>query len=157
MDHFDILKSYIQLENGAIVKTIGDSVMAVFRQPVHALRAILWAQRALLVSEHAPFQLFLKAGIHHGPCIAVSLNDQLDYFGSSVNIAARLETLSTGKEIVVSDTVREDPQVKLLFEQMPELIVEPVQTSLRGFEEETFRLWLVALRDDALVNADSPR
>ena len=29
----------------------------------------------------------LKIGIHHGPCIAVNMNERLDYFGSTVNIA----------------------------------------------------------------------
>jgi class 3 adenylate cyclase len=47
MNHFDVLKQVIAEEDGAMVKTIGDAVMAVFRQPAGALRAMLHAQQRL--------------------------------------------------------------------------------------------------------------
>src|SRR5213079_14081 len=67
MNHFDVLKQAIAAEDGALVKTIGDAVMAVFRQPENALRAMLKAQRVL--AEHTENPLTLKAGMHLGPCI----------------------------------------------------------------------------------------
>ena len=33
----------------------------------------------------------IKLGLHKGPCIAVTLNERLDYFGGTVNMAARLQ------------------------------------------------------------------
>ena len=54
---------------------------------------------------------YLKAGMHHGPCIAVTMNDRLDYFGSVVNMAARLERLTSGEDVVISDAIRHDPEV----------------------------------------------
>ncbi len=76
MSHFDVLREVIAEEDGALVKTIGDAVMAVFRRPVAALRAILKAQQALASPPEGVRPLLLKAGIHVGPCIAVTLNDR---------------------------------------------------------------------------------
>ena len=94
--HFEILRRAIAEENGTFVKTIGDAVMAVFPRPVCALRAMNNAQRQLGTGTNGVPALQLKVGMHHGPCIAVSLDDRLDYFGSVVNMAARLASQSTG-------------------------------------------------------------
>jgi class 3 adenylate cyclase len=128
MSHFDVLRDAVIAEGGAIVKTIGDSVMAIFRNPAAALRAALRAQQEL---GSLPRPLALKAGIHYGPCIAVTLNDRLDYFGSTVNIASRLETLSTGDDVIVSMPVREDPEVaEWLTDPKSGLAVDPVRATL---------------------------
>ena len=47
----------------------------------------------------------LKVGLHAGACLAVTLNDRLDYFGQTVNIAARVQALAGADEIVVTDDV----------------------------------------------------
>ncbi|HET6669040.1 MAG TPA: DUF5939 domain-containing protein, partial [Pyrinomonadaceae bacterium] len=105
MNHFDVLKRAIAQADGALVKTIGDAVMGVFRNPASALAAMLQAQEELAVPPEGTAPLTLKAGIHIGPCIAVTLNERLDYFGSTVNMAARLEGLSTGNDVVISAAV----------------------------------------------------
>src|SRR5437588_254715 len=120
MNHFDVLKQVIAEEDGALVKTIGDAVMAVFRQPVSALKAMLHAQRRLASPQNGGQQLTLKAGLHTGPCIAVTLNDRADYFGSTVNLAARLEGQSTGDDVVISSAVYSDPEVRELLNQCEE-------------------------------------
>src|SRR6185503_4392626 len=99
-------------EDGALVKTIGDAVMAVFRHPASGLRAMLLAQQRLASPPDGLRPLILKAGLHSGPCIAVTLNDRLDYFGSTVNMAARLEAQSTGNDVVISNVVYADPVVR---------------------------------------------
>jgi class 3 adenylate cyclase len=145
MNHFDVLKTAIAEEDGALVKTIGDSVMAVFRQPAAALRAILHAQQQLAFPQSGMQPLILKAGLHTGPCIAVTLNDRLDYFGSSVNLAARLEGQSTGDDIVVSTTVYSDPEVReLLSDPGNGFVATRFEMLLKGFDEERFELWRVA-------------
>ena len=53
----------------------------------------------------------LKLGLHEGPAIAVTLNGRLDYFGSTVNLAARLQGESGGGDIVISETMAADPAV----------------------------------------------
>jgi class 3 adenylate cyclase len=141
LDHFEVLREAIADEDGALVKTIGDAVMAVFRRPISALRAIVSAQRRL-ASDAPPF--YLKAGMHHGPCIAVTMNDRLDYFGSVVNMAARLERLSSGTDVIISDAIRHDPEVvDLLSTPDSQLAVEPFEAQLRGFDKERFHLWRV--------------
>jgi len=46
--------------------------------------------------------LIVKIGIHEGPCLAVMLNERQDYFGQTVNIAARVQSLSTNQEIHIT-------------------------------------------------------
>jgi class 3 adenylate cyclase len=115
MNHFDVLKKIIAEEEGALVKTIGDAVMAVFRRPSSAVRAMLTAQELLAAPGPDTVPLTLKAGIHTGPCIAVTLNDRLDYFGTTVNLAARLEGLSTGEDVIISRALYHDPEVESCF------------------------------------------
>ena len=112
MNHFDVLKKVIAEEDGALVKTIGDAVMAVFRRPDAAVKAMLRAQQMLASPPEGTAPLTLKAGVHTGPCIAVTLNDRLDYFGSTVNLAARLEGLSTGNDVIISNALYNDPEVR---------------------------------------------
>ncbi|HXI26672.1 MAG TPA: adenylate/guanylate cyclase domain-containing protein [Pyrinomonadaceae bacterium] len=147
MNHFDVLKQVIAEEDGALVKTIGDAVMAVFRQPVSALKAMLHAQQRLASPTEGRQALSLKAGIHTGPCIAVTLNDRLDYFGSTVNLAARLEGQSTGCDIVLSNVVYSDPAVRqFLGDPESNLISTRFEIPLKGFDEESFELWRVSAR-----------
>ena len=144
MSHFDVLRDAIKEEDGGVVKTIGDAVMAVFRNPAAALRAILKAQRMLAAPPDGSLPLMLKVGIHSGPCIAVTLNDRLDYFGGTVNMAARLEGLSTGGDIVVSPTVYADLEVAEMIERTENrLHAEPFEITIKGFGEEQFRLWRI--------------
>ncbi|MBC7910364.1 MAG: adenylate/guanylate cyclase domain-containing protein, partial [Pyrinomonadaceae bacterium] len=144
MSHFDVLREIIKEEDGALVKTIGDAVMAVFRRPAAALRAILKAQKILAAPPDGSLPLMLKVGIHAGPCIAVTLNDRLDYFGGTVNMAARLEGLSTGGDVIISPTVYADPEVaELLEEPVNHLAAEPFEMTLKGFDEERFMLWRI--------------
>jgi class 3 adenylate cyclase len=144
MGHFDVLKKAIAEEDGALVKTIGDAVMAVFRHPPSALKAMLRAQRILAAPPDGSSPLTLKAGIHTGPCIAVTLNDRLDYFGSTVNMAARLEGLSTGNDVIISQALYDDPEVQELLGE-GKLLANQFEVELKGFEKERFRLWRVRL------------
>ncbi|MCL4867938.1 MAG: adenylate/guanylate cyclase domain-containing protein [Anaerolineae bacterium] len=139
MDHFEILQQAIVNEGGSVVKTIGDAVMGAFRQPAAALRAVWQAQQQL---EQGPRPLQLKAGIHSGPCIAVTLNERLDFFGSTVNLAARLQTYASGRDIILSEAVRHDPEVKAwLNSSNLEPQLTSFETPLKGFAEDCFLLW----------------
>ena len=143
MNHFDVLRKEIAEHDGAIVKTIGDAVMAVFRSADDALNAMLKAQHTLAKPPEGTMPLTLKAGLHTGPCIAVTLNDRLDYFGSTVNMAARLEGLSTGSDVIISGAVYDDAKVRKLIESQGLSAVE-FDMALKGFEEERFELWRVS-------------
>jgi class 3 adenylate cyclase len=142
MSHFDVVRAAIRAENGALVKTIGDSVMAAFTRPVAALRAVLRAQAAL-AAQPGQAALRLKAGVHSGPCVAVNLNDRLDYFGATVNIAARLEKLAnTHPGMIISGSVFEDPEVAAWL-ATGSIRAEPFEAELKGYEGERFQLWVV--------------
>jgi class 3 adenylate cyclase len=142
MNHFDVVKKSIAEHDGAIVKTIGDAVMAVFRSAADGLGAMLEVQRALAAPADGSRPLALKAGLNTGPCIAVTLNDRLDYFGSTVNMAARLEGLSSGSDVIISRSVYEDAKVRELIKSRGLSAVE-FDMSLKGFEDERFELWRV--------------
>jgi len=106
--------------------------------------AMLHAQQQLADPNSAQ-PLTLKAGVHVGPCIAVTLNERLDYFGSTVNLAARLEGQSTGEDIVISSDVYDDPEVRsFLSDSGNGLVARRFEIPLKGFDEEQFALWRIA-------------
>jgi class 3 adenylate cyclase len=143
MSHFDVVRKSIAEHDGAIVKTIGDAVMAVFRSAADGLLAMLEVQQALAEPADGGRPLQLKAGLNTGPCIAVTLNDRLDYFGSTVNMAARLECLSSGSDVIISRSVYEDPKVQELIAS-DHFAADPFDMTLKGFENERFELWRVS-------------
>ena len=108
-NHFKMLTEIVAAQSGAVVKTIGDAVMATFATPSQALSAALQMREAMrhLNREREAEDLVLKIGIHEGPCLAVSLNDRQDYFGQTVNIASRVQELASADSIVTTEsTVR---------------------------------------------------
>jgi class 3 adenylate cyclase len=141
-EHFDVLEKSVAEEGGALIKTMGDSVMAAFRHPVQALRAMRIAQMRL---SHREPRLWLKAGIHVGPCIVVNLNQRLDYFGSTVNLAARLPDFSSGGEIIFSEAIRHDPDVEAFLSQaIAPNALSHFQAEVRGLDEP-MQLWKIKL------------
>src|SRR5205823_6624564 len=116
-DHFALLRDAVASAGGGIIKTIGDSVMAAFPDARAALGCALRAQREIEAfnAEQGRGLVVLKMGLHQGPCIAVRSEDRLDYFGSTVNIAARLHSESQGGDIVVSEAIMADDAVQVLL------------------------------------------
>jgi len=114
--HFRVLNEIVASEAGAVVKTIGDAVMATFPTPDRALTAALRMREAVksLGGEHG--DLLLKIGIHEGPCLAVTLNDRQDYFGHAVNVAARVQGLAASRSIFASGSVVDYPQSSSLLD-----------------------------------------
>ena len=133
--HFDYLGKIISDHQGAIVKTIGDAVMAVFEDPVTAVKAALniLQQIEQFNQEKGTRDIRLKIGLHKGAVIAVTLNQRLDYFGQTVNIAARVESLANADEIYLTHDVYAFPQVQELLQR---LNVVPENARLKGIKEE---------------------
>ena len=102
--HFRVLNEIVAAEAGAVVKTIGDAVMATFPTPDRAVAAALRMREAMraLNDRRSGEDLLLKIGIHEGPCLAVVLNDRQDYFGTTVNIAARVQALADSRMILAT-------------------------------------------------------
>jgi class 3 adenylate cyclase len=135
--HFRALLDIIASEKGAVVKTIGDAVMATFIRPENALMAGLKMRAAMdeLNKERGSRDLVVKIGIHEGPCLAVMLNERQDYFGQTVNIAARVQSLSTSQEIHITSPVIESPGVATILERQA---ITPIQkqAALRGIADK---------------------
>lgn len=121
-DHFSVLAEAVAVNDGSLVKTMGDAVMAVFTKPIQAVAAALAIQTAIAdFNRQREFAepVTVKLGLHNGPCLAVNANDTLDYFGTTVNIAARLQSLSRGGDLVVSAGVYEDADAHVLLTAYP--------------------------------------
>ena len=113
-EHFAFLAAMVREHDGAVIKTIGDAVMAAFSDPSRALAAALAVQNRVAAYNRdyaAADGLVIKVGLHAGSCIAVSLNGQLDYFGTTVKLAARRQGQSRGGDIVISEALAADPAV----------------------------------------------
>jgi class 3 adenylate cyclase len=135
--HFRALLEIITAEKGAVVKTIGDAVMATFIRPEQALMAGLRMRAAMdeLNKQRGSNDLIVKIGIHEGPCLAVMLNERQDYFGQTVNIASRVQSLSTSQEIHVTAPVIDTPEVACILEKQA---IKPIQkhAALRGIADK---------------------
>jgi class 3 adenylate cyclase len=116
-EHFALLQQIIAAERGAVVKTIGDAVMATFETPDRAIAAAIRMREAMsdLAAERQHQSLHLKMGVHEGSCLAVTLNGQQDYFGQTVNIASRVQGLAASRAIVVTEPVVENAQTSALL------------------------------------------
>jgi class 3 adenylate cyclase len=140
-EHFNIIFGAVEEAGGAVVKTIGDAVMAVFQSGALAVQAALVSQQRIedfnrernLANDE---RLRLKVGLHAGPTLAVTLNDRLDYFGTVVNAAARVQGLAQHGETVITREILNDRGVhELLPADLPhETIV------LRGLDEYPFEV-----------------
>lgn len=110
-EHFELLRGIVEKHEGTIVKTIGDAVMGAFAREREALAAAVemhqafpeFRQRAADAS-----QTQLKIGVFAGPCYVVTANGILDYFGQTVNLAARLQGAAGGGEIVLTEQAADD-------------------------------------------------
>lgn len=118
--HFDELFAAAEAHGGTVVKNIGDAVMAAFQTPAEALAAALEMQNRVAALNQTrqltgDERLILKVGLHSGPCLHVTLNERPDYFGTTVNLAARVQGLSHGRDVVFTDAIRSDADAAKLF------------------------------------------
>jgi class 3 adenylate cyclase len=132
--HFDLLRETTVRHGGAIVKTIGDAVMAAYPDAALAMGAALEMRSAIdRFNEGQPERpVLLKIGIHHGAAIAVTLNDELDYFGQTVNIASRIQEMADASEIWITEDVWRYPGVDALLAPYP---AEQRTAEFRGIEQ----------------------
>ncbi|MBI3831033.1 MAG: hypothetical protein HY291_16050 [Planctomycetes bacterium] len=135
--HFALLIRQIREHHGAVVKTIGDAVMAAFLAPEDAVRAALAIQRELAASGlgQEGRKIVLKLGMHTGPCIAVNANDKLDYFGTTVNLAQRAQSQSLGHDLVLTQALSERDGVRKLLEAAGAKL-ERFEAEVKGFSKK---------------------
>lgn len=135
--HFKVLGERVKRHGGAVVKTIGDAVMATFPTPERGFAAAVDMREAMqrFNEQQKREDLIVKIGLHEGLCLAVVLNERLDYFGQTMNIAARVQRLATEKSIFTTEPVVEHAGVKGILAER-KVVPIPQKASLKGISEQ---------------------
>jgi class 3 adenylate cyclase len=128
-EHFRLMTEVIRAHEGGIVKTIGDAVMAAFPVNADAVRAALEIQERFSRSTSPLDTVEVKLGLHRGPVIAVTSNRALDYFGRTVNIAARIQGASAPREVLLSEAAFDDEARRIAAAGWQ---AEPLELNLKG-------------------------
>lgn len=116
-EHFNRLVEIVRRNSGSMVKTMGDAIMATFSTPADGILAAMQmmedirAYNLTRTDNLLDHPLHLKLGIHTGPALAVNADERLDYFGQSVNIAARVQGLAQAEEIWLTEAMMEENAV----------------------------------------------
>jgi class 3 adenylate cyclase len=134
--HFDFITREVS-RGGSVIKTMGDGVMCAFYRLDDALATAIRLQDevgAWCQDQGIDPPLALKAGVHHGPAIAMTANGRLDYFGRTVNLAARVADQSRGGDVVVLREVLDQADRPAL--DGPGLAAESFTTRLRGLDSD---------------------
>jgi adenylate cyclase len=131
-EHFRDMIDVVVERGGAVVKTMGDAVMATFPSAVDAVAAaIVMIDRCR--ERHGALGLGAKLGVAAGPCLAVRANERLDFFGTTVNLAARLQAKAEGGQIVVTEELAAHPDIRAKIASFPQA---PLKAALKGISTE---------------------
>ena len=131
--HFSMLEEIVREYNGSIVKTVGDGIHAAFQTPDAALQASIVMQQSMheFNRQMDSGDIAIRIGINVGSSISVTLNGRLDYYGATVNLAARLQAEGLAGDISMTQSVGKDHAVnKILRSYNPRL----VEKRLKGIE-----------------------
>jgi len=134
-DSFEVLRAAIEQNGGTLVKTIGDAIMAAFASEEAAVRAAVAMQRAFpefIRRYQYAEEVDLKLGIYPGPCFAVTANGVLDYFGQTVNVAARLQAQAGPGDLVLPEDLAEAAAAGGWLGDS--LVAERYQATLKGVD-----------------------
>ena len=151
--HFGALTEAVAGEGGAVVKTIGDAVMATFPSPERALRAAMRMREAMrkINAARGGDDLALNIGLHEGPCLAVVLDERQDYFGQTVNVASRVQDLADPTAVLATKPIVESADAARLLSEGG-YRTRSRQVALRGVSE-AFTLYEVREGETAAAAA----
>jgi class 3 adenylate cyclase len=154
-EHFAVLAACVRRHNGTIVKTLGDAIMAAFNLPADAVRCAMAIQADFAAfNASRPEQeekVAVKLGLHMGPCISVTLNGILDYYGRVANQTARLQSLSEGGDVMLSQELADEPLVSQLLQSLP---LETGTAQLKGIGGDT--AWVRITADTLAATRQRP-
>ncbi|MBV9094764.1 MAG: adenylate/guanylate cyclase domain-containing protein [Streptosporangiaceae bacterium] len=142
--HFDFIRQAVSRGGGTIVKTLGDGVMCAFHRLDDALGTAIGLQGKVTAwcrEQGIDPPLVLKVGVHHGPAIALTANGRLDYFGRTVNVAARVADQSRGGDVVVLRQVLDQADKSVAGGR--DVAVHAFTARLRGLADEQHLVRLV--------------
>lgn len=132
--HFEIMQEVIAQFEGGIVKTIGDAVMASFPTSQLAIQASLEILRQFQKHKTELDGLEVKLGLHRGPTIVVSANDRNDFFGSTVNVAARTQGVARAQELVISKSLSQEDEISQTLNNNRAIAHREFQADFKGIE-----------------------
>ncbi|MBK6695658.1 MAG: adenylate/guanylate cyclase domain-containing protein [Myxococcales bacterium] len=121
--HFTEIYAVIRECRGVVVKTVGDAVMAAFAEPVDALRASRGIHQCFPPGR-ADLAIRVRVSLNTGPCIAVNLNTGMDFFGNTVNVAAKLQAFAGAGQTSFSGTTLDQPDVRAYLDGEKAVLVE---------------------------------
>lgn len=101
-------RAIVERHRGVVIKTMGDAVMAAFHDPAQAVAAgaaMILEWEELQAKGELLGDLDLKVGVYGGPCTVVAANGVLDYFGQTVNSAARVQHLAGPRELLIPEAI----------------------------------------------------
>ena len=107
--HDSLARSISLLHNGRIIKTTGDGFLVVFATATDAVQAAIHAQQAIQKDSWDDVAIKVRMGIHTGEA---ELRDG-DYFGGTLNLAARIMSIGHGGQILISETTLQIAQEHL--------------------------------------------
>ena len=131
--HFEEINKLVKENEGAIIKTIGDAVMAAFPSPKGAIQTAI--QLREIFDGKKMNDIRLRMSMHYGQCIAVNLNSGIDYFGKTVNIAAKIQKLAGASQVVFTKEYKENPEVEFFLESN-KIPLEELKYSIPGMKDE---------------------
>ncbi len=119
--HHDLIREQVAAHDGFEVKSMGDGFMIAFSSARKALRCAMDIQRA--IAKEDDLDVRVRAGLHAGEAV----RDGDDFYGATVNMAARVAGQAEGGEVLVSSLV------KALVESSGEFTFdEPRTAELKG-------------------------
>jgi len=150
--HDSLVIATVEEYQGIVIKTIGDSVMAEFADPLSAVHAAIAIQRLLLHHNEnlaRNERLQIRIGIHTG----FGFKRANDLFGDIVNVAARITKRSGPAQILVSHSVMEAiPSSEVFFKSLGEVTLEGKADAEQLFEV----YWTEAVEYDAIRRSVTP-
>jgi len=146
--HDSILKESIESNKGFVIKTTGDGFHAVFEKAIEGINAAIVAQRELTIqnsefnSRHSEFAIKVRMGLHTGEA---ELRDG-DYYGGTLNRAARIMSAGHGGQILISEVTSQ-----LVREHLP------AEISMFDLGEHNFKGLLRPEKIHQLNSPDLPK
>lgn len=138
--HFDILRTCVENHKGTVIKTIGDAVMAVFYNQEGALKASVdIVQELEKDNRNHSIPLDIRLGLHSGEAFALTYNQKIDYFGTTINLCSRLEKLTQDFDLVLTENVYNKVDVQKFLGTVPHES-EVFSSILAGISEEPLTL-----------------
>jgi class 3 adenylate cyclase len=135
--HERIVREALRAHGGSEVKTMGDGFMAAFGSATRAVECAIAVQRAMAAhNSERRDAVEVRVGLNAGEPI----EEGDDFFGTSVNLAARIAGKATSGEILASDVIRQ------LVAGKGFLFADRGDTVLRGYEDPV-RLYEVRWRE----------